>query len=199
MNRVEGAQQAPRRLVGARERDIAARRRARLRLQRRDQRRAVLLQFLRLAGIRVVDGAQHVAEPGPAVARGGREVGAAPKRLARGREEHGQRPAAVLAHKRERKLVDGVEVGALFAVDLDVDEQFVHQRRRLRILEALVRHDVAPVTRRVADRQQDRTVVAPRLGERLGIPRLPANRVVAVLEKVGAGLLAEAVAGHREQ
>ena len=48
------------------------------------------------------------------------------------RQEHGQRPAAAtLREHLVRKLVDLVEVGALFAIDLDVDEQPVHERRGL--------------------------------------------------------------------
>ena len=37
-------------------------------------------------------------------------------------------------------------------VDLDVDEEAVHRRGDLWVLEALVRHHVAPVTGRVSDR-----------------------------------------------
>ena len=98
-----------------------------------------------------------------AVARLLRKVGAAEERRAVGREEHGQRPAAgALREHLVRALVDLVEVGPLLAVDLDVDEQAVHHRGDRRVLEALVRHDVAPVARRVADREQDRLVLAAR-------------------------------------
>ena len=63
--------------------------------------------------------------------------------------------------------VDRVEVGPLLAVDLDVDEALVHQRRGGRVLERLVRHHVAPVAGRVADREQDRLVLRARALERL--------------------------------
>ena len=56
----------------------------------------------------------------------------------------------------QRRHVDLVDVGPLLAVDLDVDEQLVHHARGGVVLEALVRHDVAPVAGRVADREQDR-------------------------------------------
>ena len=76
------------------------------------------------------------------------------------REEHRQRPAArAPRHQRVRGLVDLVEVGPLLAIDLDVDEARRSSPRRRRILERFVRHHVAPVARRVADRQQDRLVL----------------------------------------
>src|SRR6185312_5371031 len=66
-------------------------------------------------------------------------------------------------------------------------------RRHVRRFEALVRHHMAPVAGGVADREQDRPVGAPGLGQRLLAPRPPMHRVVGVLQQVGAGLGAEAV------
>ena len=63
------------------------------------------------------------------------------------------------------------------------------------VLERLALHDVAPVAGRVADRQEDRAVVRLRAGQRLRAPRVPVDRVVRVLEQVGAGLLGQAI-GH---
>ena len=76
-----------------------------------------------------------------------------------------KRPAAPAPHERlVRELVDAIEVGPLFAVDFDIDEHAVHELRSRRVLEAFVCHDMAPVTGRVADRQQDR--LTARTGER---------------------------------
>ena len=61
------------------------------------------------------------------------------------------------------------------------------------VLERLVRHHVAPVARRVADRQEDRLVLGAGRGERLVAPRVPVDRVVGVLAQVGAGLVREPV------
>jgi hypothetical protein len=69
----------------------------------------------------------------------------------------------------------------------------VHERRRAGILERLVLHHVAPVARRVADRQQDRAIELARALERLLAPRIPLDGVVLVLEEVGAGLLGEPI------
>ena len=80
---------------------------------------------------------QHIGKPRPAVTRRIGEIGAAEIRhLVVGRQEHGQRPAAVgLGQQLVRGLVDLVEVRALFAVDLDVDEQAVHERGDVGVLE----------------------------------------------------------------
>ena len=132
---------------------------------------------------------QHLAEGGHAHPRLRREVGAAVERLAVGRQEHGHRPAAVPGSELDDGVhVDGVEVGPLLAVDLDVHEQPVHQLRGLGVLERLVRHHVAPVAGGVADREQDRPVLPPRPLQRLLAPRVPVHRVVGVLQQVGAGL-----------
>ena len=61
------------------------------------------------------------------------------------------------------------------------------------VLERLVRHHVAPVARRVPDRQQDRLVLGAGPGERLLAPRVPVDRVVGVLAQVRAGLVGESV------
>src|SRR5690606_12942448 len=83
----------------------------------------------------------------------------------------------------------------LLAIDLHVDEELVHEPRDLRVLEALVRHHVAPVAGRVSDRHEHRLVELLRARERLGAPRIPVDGVVLVLEQVRRGLAREAV-GH---
>ena len=60
----------------------------------------------------------------------------------------------------DRVHVDRVEVGPLLAIDLDADEALVHQRGGRLVLERLVLHHVAPVAGGVADREQDRHVLA---------------------------------------
>jgi hypothetical protein len=101
-----------------------------------------------------------------------------------------------LARERERELIDRVEIGALLAIDLDVDEELVHERCRLGILEALMGHDVTPVTGGIADREQDRLVLFARARQRGLAPGPPMDRVVLVLQEVGAGFLAEEVSAH---
>ena len=61
----------------------------------------------------------------------------------------------------------------------------VEERGDPGVLEALPLHDVAPVARRVADRQEDQLVLGTRLGEGLLTPGEPVNRIVRVLQEVG--------------
>ena len=99
---------------------------------------------------------QQLREGRQPVARLRREVGAGVEGPALVVEEDGHRPAAVPGQADGGLHVDRVDVGPLLAVDLDADEALVHQCRDRLVLERLVRHDVAPVAGRVADRQEDR-------------------------------------------
>ena len=103
-------------------------------------------------------------------------------------------PAAGLPrHELMARLVDLVEVGALLAVHLDVDEELVHELRGRLVLERFVRHDVAPMARGIADRQQDRLAGLTSLLERFVVPGLPVHGVVRVLLEVWARLFAESI------
>ena len=155
--------------------------------------RRPLADLLALGLEGVDDRFHHHPEARHAAALVGREVGAAVEGDAVGVEEDGHRPAAVAADLLHRLHVDGVDVGALLAVDLDADEVLVHVGRRLWVLEGLALHHVAPVAGRVADREQDRHVLIARPPQRLRAPRIPVDRVVPVLEQVGAGLLGKAI------
>ena len=59
--------------------------------------------------------------------------------------------ARLLAQMMQRAHVDLVDVGPLLAIDLDADEQLVHHVGNASVLETLVRHDVTPVARGIAD------------------------------------------------
>ena len=142
------------------------------------------------------DALEHHPPARHALARLGREVGAGVERHAVGREEGVQRPAAVAGHGLHGVHVDGVDVRALLAVDLDRHEVLVHQLRHRGVLERLALHHVAPVAGRVADRDEQRLLLVARAGQRLLAPRVPVDGVVLVLEEVGGGLVGEAVHGH---
>ena len=136
---------------------------------------------------------QHLPEAGHAVARLRRIVGAAVERPAVGGQEDGHRPTAAAGQRLDGLHVDGVDVGPFLAIYLDVDEQFVHQRRGVGIFERLMRHHVAPVARRIAHAEQDRPVFGRSACQRLRPPGIPIHRVARVLQQVRAGFVAQAV------
>ena len=156
----------------------------------------ILRHGIRLLAPGLRQRAQQLREAGAAPARLGREIGAAPERLAVGIEEHGERPAALLAHALERMLIDGIDIRAFLPVHLHADEQLVHQPGDGLVLEALMRHDMAPVTGGVADREQHGPARPPRFLERFLPPGPPVDRVVGMLQQVGAGLAAKQVFAH---
>ena len=164
--------------------------------ERLDQPLAGALDLAPLLAPRPVDALQHLDEGRHAVARLVREVRAAVEGPPVRRQEHGHRPAATAGHGLDRGHVDLVEVRPLLAVDLDGDEAIVEVCRGRRVLERFALHDVAPVTGRVADAQEDRPVEQLRAGQRVRTPGKPVHGVVRVLEQVRTRLSGEAV-GHR--
>ena len=175
----------------------------RQRLERRAQRRRLTDRLDELSGRarHVVaplapglgDRLEHLPEARQPVPRFRRVVGAAVERLAGRRQEDGHRPPAVAGHRDDRLHVDRVEVGTLFAIDLHAHVVLVHHGRGGRVLERLVLHHVAPVARRVADREEDRPVLLARPGQCLVAPRVPVDRVGCVLQEVRACLAGESV------
>src|SRR5207244_1858119 len=89
--------------------------------------------------------------------------------------------------------VDLVEVRPLLAIDLDVDVELVHHARDVLVLERLALHHVAPMAGAVADRYEERFVLAARLLDRLRSEREPVDRVPLMLQEVGAFLPGEPV------
>jgi hypothetical protein len=146
---------------------------------------------LRLPGLR--DLLEQLEETRKAVAGFRREISAAVERLQLGREKDVQRPPAALAHRLHGGHVDLVHVGPLFAVQLDADEMVPQERRHLFALERFPFHDVAPVTGRITDAEEDGFLLRPRLGEGLLAPRKPVHGIVRVLQEVGRLLADEAV------
>ncbi len=155
------------------------------------------LDFAALVAVRGGDLRQQVDKARHAMARRFWKIRAAEKRRLVGHQKHRERPAAVAPRQQcMRRLVYLVEIRALFAIDFDVDEQFVHQRGDRRILERFVRHHMTPVARGVADRQQHRLVLRARGCKRFCAPRIPVDRVGGMLLQVRARCVRESV-GHR--
>src|SRR5690349_24666576 len=77
-----------------------------------------------LFAIRVLDLRQDVEKAGEAITPFLGKIGSGKKRLAGGGQEHRQRPAAGAARQqRVRRLVNLVEIGTFFAIDLDRSEE----------------------------------------------------------------------------
>ena len=152
---------------------------------------------VRLGMVGAGDRAEHIDKAGSAITGGLGEVGAAPDRLAVGGEEHGERPTTALADGMQGRHIDLVDVGTLFAVDLDVHEELVHDRRGCGILETFVSHDMAPVAGCIADGEKDGLVGSLGFSERGRGPGTPMDRIVLVLEEIGTGFVAEKVFAHR--
>ena len=70
---------------------------------------------------------------------------------------------------------------------------FVEQSRRLFVFERLVRHDMAPMAGGIADRQQYGFAGLAGEFKRLLAPRVPVDRIIGMLQEVGAGFLGEAI------
>ncbi len=133
------------------------------------------------------------AHPDAAVAVAGGIVGAPVEGLAVGGEPQGHRPTAAARERLHGGHVDRVDIGSLLAVDLDGDVVLVQVAGDVLVLEGLLLHDVTPVARGVADREQHRPAEAPRGVERLVAPGIPAHRVVGVLPEIRARLQEEAI------
>ena len=106
---------------------------------------------------------QQRHETGQVVARLFGKISATEKRRLIRRQKQGERPAAVaLGQHGMGGLVNVVEVRALFAIHLDVDEMLIHHRRDLGILERFMRHDMAPVAGGITDGKQDGLILFAR-------------------------------------
>ena len=135
------------------------------------------------------------AEGRHAVALDRGEVGPGVEGAPVGRAEDGHGPAPGPGQRLRGRHVDGVEIGTLLAVDLDRDERLGQVGRRVRVLEALVRHDVAPVARGVPDGDEEGLVLLAGPAQGLVPPGEPLHGIVGVLAEIRAGLVGQVVHG----
>ena len=173
-------------------------RRLELRRERGFERVGVLPHLVRLVAIDARDLLQHLREGRPAVARAPSGNTCRPRTARRRRSRNmvsGQPPCS--PSSCSARHVDGVDVGALLAVDLDVDEEVVHHAPRSR----RPRSSHAP-SRGTNGRRRSR----PRAGSACRCawprraprpPRPPMDGVVLVLEEIGARLAAEPISCGR--
>ena len=124
-----------------------------------DQRVGLLEHLGPLVGPGVAERLHDPAEGGHPVALDGWEVGPGVEGPPIGRAEDRHGPAPGSGQGLGGRHVDGIEVGTLLAVDLHRNERLRQVSRRVGILEALVRHDVAPVARGVPDGHEEGLVL----------------------------------------
>ncbi len=130
----------------------------------------------------------------PAVFR--RKIGTAEKRLELRRQPHRHRPAPAARRCLYERHVNTVHVGALLAIHLDRHVMFVHQRGDRLVFKTLPLHHVAPVTGRVADREENGFVFQSGFLKRLLAPRIPIHRIVRVLQQIRTLLFCQTIGMH---
>ena len=132
-------------------------------------------------------------EARPSPSRRRREVGASVERLQGGCEPHAHRPPSRAGRHLHERHVYPIDVRPFLAIDLDRHIVAIEQLGHRGVLEALVLHHMAPVTGRVADREEDRLVFPTCLLEGGITPGVPVHRVVLVLKKIRTLFGSEAV------
>ena len=118
-----------------------------------------------------------------------RKIGAAVKRLAVRRQKHCHRPATAAREQLHRVHINLVQIGTFLTVDLNADEQVIHQGRDLFVLKRLTLHYMAPVTGRVTDTQENRFVLAFCFLKCFVAPGMPIDGIMRVLKQIGAGFV----------
>ena len=148
-----------------------------------------------LGGVVIGNRLQNPTKSRPAVTIVRREIGAAIEGPQVRGEEHGHRPPPTSRHRLNGCHIDLVEVGPLLAVNLDIDVVLIHPSGDACVLKRLTFHRVTPVAGRVADRQQNRSILIPRRGQRLLPPGKPVDGVGRVLQQIRRGLTGETIPG----
>ena len=121
------------------------------------------------------------------------EVGTTIKRATIRGQPHGQGPAAPSGQHLYGCHINTIHVRPLFAVNFDRDVVTVQVFGNRHILKRLPLHYMAPVAGRITDRQEDGFVLFLCAGKGFLSPRVPINRVVSMLEKIGTGFKDQSV------
>ena len=137
---------------------------------------------------------QHGAEAWPPPTVFGGKVRAGKKRLLRRCQKDGHRPPTLpMIHGDCGGHIDLIEIGSLLPIDLDTDEPAIHEFRNGLVLKRFPFHDMAPVAGGISDGEENGTVFFFRELQRFLPPGVPVDRVVGVLQQVGAGFVKESI------
>jgi hypothetical protein len=121
------------------------------------------------------------------------EIGSTDKRCELWSKPYAHRPAAAARCCLDESHVNAIHIGSLFTIDFNVHKLAIHDFGGGSIFEGLMRHDVAPVTGGITDREKNGFVFASRFFERLLPPGKPFHRVIGVLQQVGRLLVSQSV------
>ena len=121
------------------------------------------------------------------------QVRSRPERLFVCRHQDRQRPTSAPRHRLTRAHIERIDIGTLLTVNFYRDKMLVEYVCDLLRLEALVRHHVAPMARRIADAQKNGLVLLACASECFLAPREPVYGIVRVLSKIRACFMYQSV------
>src|SRR6266446_9486912 len=121
------------------------------------------------------------------------EIGSADKRFELWSKPYARGPATAARCCLDESHVNAIHIESFFAIDFNVHKLAIHDFGGGSIFERLVRHDVAPVTGGITDREKDGFVFASRFFKRFLAPGKPFHRVIGVLKQVGRLLVSQSV------
>ena len=105
------------------------------RLQRRRDSFGLALDVAAALGKGLRNGLEDLRKRGHAGSRLRRKVGTAVEGTPVGRQPDRHRPTAMARQANDGLHEDRIDIGSLLTIDLDVDVEAVHHRRRCRVLE----------------------------------------------------------------
>src|SRR4051794_36956507 len=108
---------------------------------------------------------EQLKENGPAIKLVGREKRSAEEKVEVRCQEYVERPTALPGSGLDECHVNLIHIRPFLAVHLDADKVFVQKFSHFLAFKRFAFHDVAPMTGRIADADEDRFIFLPRFGE----------------------------------
>ncbi len=151
---------------------------------------ALLFNRALLLPIRLRQRLEHLRKRRHPLPRRRRKVRPAPEGPALpGLQKHAHRPPAAPGHHHRRGHIHVIHIRPLFPIHLDAHKIPTHLRCNRLVLKTLPLHHVAPVARRIPNRQKHRHPAPPRLRKRLIPPPPPLHRIVRMLQQIRTRLI----------
>src|SRR5579864_6253740 len=151
------------------------------------QRIRSLLQVSALVMKGIRNGHQHPAKSRAPALIFRREIGTAVKRLAIGQQKSRERPTPLTGKRADRRLIAGIDVWSLVAVDFYGNKMLVDDAGDFAVLVAFAVDNVAPMAPNRANIQQHRLVFRLCESESGVAPLMPVDRLMRGGTQVRAG------------